>query len=88
MDAFIYDTMSIHKLWKQYESSTKANLEPFEEKIQDWAIGIRKGNDELKEQINDFLRQYKEEGKFDLLAEKYLADVKKDFDDLGIRFFF
>ncbi len=88
VDAFIYDTMSIHKLWRQYEGSTKANLEPFEEIIQDWAIGIKKGNDELKEEINNFLRQYKEEGKFDLLAEKYLADVKEDFDTLGIRFFF
>lgn len=87
-DAFIYDTMSIHKLWKQYESSTKANLEPFEENIQEWGIGLRKDDTELMKEVNNFLANYKSNGGFDKLSEKYLAEQKKDFENQGIDFFF
>lgn len=87
-DAFIYDQMTILKNWKQYPDSTKANLKPFQENPEAWGIGIKKGNEELLKKINEFIKEYKQNGGFDKLGEKYLKEQKKTFEDLGIPFFF
>lgn len=87
-DVFIYDQMSIYKAWQTNPDSTRANLEPFAATPENWGIGLRKGEDELKGKINDFIRTSKDNGFFSSLAEKYLSDMKAVFDELGIPFFF
>ncbi len=87
-DAFIYDQMTIYKNWQQYKDSTKANLNPIANNFENWGIGIRKNDDELKNQINKFLEDYKKNGGFEKLGDKYLSDQKKTFKELGIPFFF
>jgi polar amino acid transport system substrate-binding protein len=85
-DCFIYDQISVFQNWKKYEGTTRALLQPFEQ--EEWAMGIRKGNDELRQQINDFIKYFKQTGGFDQLGVKYLAENKKAFEDLGIPFYF
>jgi polar amino acid transport system substrate-binding protein len=85
-DCFIYDQISVFQNWKKYEDTTRALLQPFEK--EEWAMGIRKGNDELRQQINDFIKHFKQTGGFDQLGVKYLAENKKAFEDLGIPFYF
>ena len=51
-------------------------------------MGIRKGNDDLRMQINNFIKQFKASGGFEQLGDKYLGDNKKAFEDLGIPFYF
>lgn len=87
-DAFIYDQLTIHKNWKQYPQATKVNLQPFENKSQEWGIGMRKDNPELKEKINAFIDSFKAKGGFDKLADKHLKDEKETFKEMGIPFFF
>ncbi|WP_461204666.1 transporter substrate-binding domain-containing protein [Clostridium sp. DL1XJH146] len=87
-DAFIYDQMTIYKNWQNYPDSTRAVLEPFQEDFEYWGIAMRQGEDELKSEINQFLKEYKEKGEFEKLAEKYFTEMKKNFDDMGIPFFF
>lgn len=87
-DAFIYDQMTIYKNWKQYPDSTKVNLEPFGNDYEYWGIGLNKNQDELKGRINQFLKEFKENGGFDRLSGKYLKEQKKTFQDMGIPFFF
>lgn len=87
-DAFMYDQMTIYKNWKQNPDTTRALLAPFQEELEYWGIGLRKDDTQLKEQINAFLKEYKENGGFDELSVKYLAEQKKTFDELGIPFFF
>lgn len=70
-DAFIYDQFAIYRHQKKYPTETYALLEPIQK--EQWAIGIRKGNDALKAQVNAFLKQYKAEKKLDALAEKYIG---------------
>ena len=50
--------------------------------------GFEKANDDLRKQMNDFIKQFKETGGFEQLGEKYLGENKKAFDDLGIPFYF
>ena len=85
-DCFIYDQISVFQNWKKYEATTRAILQPFTE--EDWAMGIRKGNDALRTQINGFLKQFKESGGFDALGAKYFGENKKAFQELGIPFYF
>jgi polar amino acid transport system substrate-binding protein len=85
-DAFIYDQLSIYKNWIRQQDTTKAILDPFQK--ESWAVGLRKGNDTLRLQVNEFLAVFRAGGRFDDLADKHLADMKKVFDDLGYPFVF
>lgn len=84
--AFIYDQISIFKHWQQHQDTTTALLRPFQEEA--WAIGVRKGNDKLREQVNAFLADFRAHGGFDALGDKYLAEQKGAFRKLGIPFYF
>lgn len=84
-DAFIYDQMSTYQNWQRNKSTTRAILEPFQK--ESWAVGIGKGRDELKSQVNAFIRDYRAKGGFDQLGERYLKDMKDEFKRLGYSFF-
>jgi len=84
--AFIYDQMSIFSHWERHRDTTTAVLKPFQE--EDWAIGLRKGNNALKDQVNAFLKKYRAEGGFSRLGDKYLKAQKKAFEQLGVSFDF
>lgn len=81
-DAFIYDQLSIYTNWQKNLGTTKALLDTF--KKEDWAIGVRKGNVALREQINDFIRAYRASGALDKVEDKYLSQQKAAFKQLGI----
>ncbi|HWB59348.1 MAG TPA: transporter substrate-binding domain-containing protein [Chthoniobacteraceae bacterium] len=85
-DAFIYDQMSTYQNYKNNPDTTRAILTPIDE--ESWAIGIRKGNDALRTQVNQFLADYKAKGGFDALGDKYLAEQKAAFKKMGIPFYF
>lgn len=85
-DAFIYDQISIYQYWKQHEGKTRPILKPIREET--WAIGLRKSDEALREKVNEFLTGYREAGKFDELAERYMAEPKAAFEELGVPFIF
>ena len=86
-DAMIYDQITVYDTWKANEAATKVNLTPIDSKM-NWGVGIRKEDKELTEKVNAFIDEYKKNGGFDKLADKYLSDKKKTFEELGIPFFF
>jgi polar amino acid transport system substrate-binding protein len=86
VDAFAYDQMSVYRHWNKHPNDTRALLKPFREEF--WAVGVKKGNDALLQEVNQFLRSFREEGGFDELGEKWLAEEKKAFDALGYQFVF
>ncbi len=86
-DAMIYDQITVYDTWKANEATTKVNLSPIDSKM-NWGVGVRKEDKELTEKVNAFIDDYKKNGGFDKLADKYLSDKKKTFEELGIPFFF
>lgn len=84
--AFIYDQMSVFKHWQLHRDTTRAVLAPFQQ--EEWAVGLRKGDKELETQVNAFLRQFRAEGGFNRLAERYLKEQKQAFEQSGIPFYF
>ena len=85
-DAFIYDQMSIYQFAKKHPDTTRGLLEPFQK--ESWAIGIRKGNTDLENQVNAFLRDFKAKKGFDALGDKYLKEDKEAFKQMGFPFYF
>jgi polar amino acid transport system substrate-binding protein len=85
-DAFIYDSMSIYQHHKKHPTQTRAVLKPFKE--ESWAIALRKNDLKLLQQVNLFLKKYKEEGGLDKLGDKYFSEQKKEFKSLNIPFYF
>jgi polar amino acid transport system substrate-binding protein len=63
-----------------------ARLKPFKEEA--WAIGLRQGETELRARVNQFLTQFRADGGFERLGNRYLKEEKEAFQKLGIPFFF
>lgn len=84
-DAFIYDQMSTYQNWQRNKATTRAILEPFQK--ESWAVGIAKGNDELKGKVNAFIKDYRVKGGFEQLGDRYLKEMKDEFKRLGYPFF-
>lgn len=83
-DAFLYDQLSIYRYQKMNAVTTKALLKPFVE--ESWAVGIAKGNDDLKGKVNAFIEHFRKDGGFDKLGDQYLSDEKKTLKEMGIPF--
>ena len=84
--AFLYDQMSVFHHWQRNQETTEALLKPFQE--EDWAIGLRQGNEALRERVNAFLAAYRAEGGFQRLGDHYLKEQKAAFQKLGVPFDF
>lgn len=85
-DAFLYDQLSVYKHWQRNIKKTRAILTPFHK--ESFAIGIRKGNQQLLDQVNLFLKKFRAEGGFKQLTEKYLKKEQSYFQKLNIPFIF
>jgi polar amino acid transport system substrate-binding protein len=85
-DAFIYDQMSTFKNWQRNQDTTRALLKPFQE--ESWAIGIRKGNTELRQKVNGFLKEFRSRAGFEELGDRYLKEQKEAFRRMGYPFYF
>lgn len=84
-DAFIYDQFSIYSQWQRNKKTTKALLKPFYREY--WAIGIQKGDDQLKDKVNAFIKDFIKNKTINKLAENYMSEQLKEFEQLGIPLF-
>lgn len=84
--AFIYDQMSTYQNWKKNQDTTRALLNPFQQ--EKWGIALRKGDDQLKRQVNQFLKAFRESGGFERLGDAYLKEQKQAFKELKYPFYF
>lgn len=85
-DAFIFDQLSVFQQARRHPDTTRAVLRSFQR--ESWAIGINPASPELKAQVNDFLKRFREAGGFEELGETHLGDFQNAFRDLGIPFVF
>lgn len=85
-DAFVYDQFSVFQHARRNPDTTRALLQPFQKER--WAIGIRKGRTALVADINRFLAEFRASGGFERLGDRWLAEPKAGFAELGIPFVF
>ncbi len=86
-DGFLYDQLTIYRNNLANPDTTEAVFIPFQDP-EEWGIAVKKGDTELLDQLNAFIAQSKEDGEFDRLTEKYLAEEKKAFDEHSFKWFF
>lgn len=86
VDAWVYDQISIMNYHAQHPKETRAILEPLREEV--WAIGLRKGRDELKAAVNTALAEFREKGGFERLADEFMSAEKAMMEAEGIPFVF
>ncbi len=85
-DAFIYDQMSVFQNARRHPGKVRALLAPLQQ--ESWAVALRPQDTELLAQVNAFLGKFRQDGGFDELANRYLADEKAAFAAQGIPFVF
>lgn len=85
-DGFLYDQMSVWKHHQEHPVETVALLRPVQ--AESWAVALRPGDTELREQVNAFLKSFRASGGFDRLGNTYLKDQKEAFAKAGIPFYF
>lgn len=85
-DAFIYDQVSIYRHWQTHKDKTRPILKAI--RSETWAVGLRKNEPELLRQVNDFLADYRKQGRFNELAERYMKEEKATFEAMGVPFLF
>lgn len=86
-DGFLYDQLTIYRNNLANPDATEAIFIPFQDP-ESWGIAVQKGNTELLDQLNEFIAQSKEDGEFDRLTEKHLAEEKQAFDEHQFKWFF
>jgi polar amino acid transport system substrate-binding protein len=84
--AFIYDQMSIFQNAKRNPGTTRPLLAPLQQ--ESWAIALRPEDTDRRNQVNAFLRKFRNEGGFEALADRYLTEEKAAFAEQNIPFFF
>ena len=85
-DGFLYDQMSVWKHHQEHPIETIALLKPVQ--TESWAVALRPGDTELREQVNGFMKSFRASGGFDRLGNTYLKDQKEAFAKAGIPFYF
>jgi len=83
-DAFVYDTLSIHRHAARHADTTRALKDIVSE--ESWAVGIAKGNDTLLREVNAFLAGFRADGGFKVLADRWLREEQAIFEKAGIPF--
>ena len=85
-DGFLYDQMSVWKNQSEHPLETTAFLEPVQS--ESWAVGLRPGDMELRDQVNSFIKSFRASGGFERLGDLYLKNQKEAFAKAGIPFYF
>ncbi|MGI9256004.1 MAG: transporter substrate-binding domain-containing protein [Salinispira sp.] len=87
-DAFIYDALTVYESHQNHKDTTRINIANIPNTAGYWGAAVKKDNAELLNQVNAFIREYRANGGFSALGEKYLSGIKSVFDSDGIPFFF
>jgi polar amino acid transport system substrate-binding protein len=86
-DVFIYDPLSIIRHQSNYPDTTLAILDPLPN-TKGWGIAMRKGEDDLRSKVNEFIKKAKTDGTYDAIREEFLKDKVAEFEEYGLDFFF
>lgn len=86
VDAWVYDQVSVMNYHSRHPERTRALLAPLRE--ESWAVGLKKGREDLKSKVNETIARMKKEGAFAKLADQYLAKERDLMKAQGLPFVF
>lgn len=84
-DAFIIDAISASEFNMKYPNETEILWEPIEQsKI---CMGVKKGNEDLLKEANNFINNLKNSGVYAKLGEKYNKTIEESLPGQGLDFY-
>jgi len=86
VDAWVYDQVSVMNYHAQHPDRTRALLAPLREEV--WAVGLKKGREDLKAKVNETLAKMKKDGTFAKLADEFLSKERDMMKAQGLPFVF
>lgn len=87
VEAWVYDQISVMNYHAQHPTQTRALLKPLRE--EQWAVGMRRDEkEEMREAVNEALRQLRESGGFTSIADQYLSVERAFMEKQGLPFVF
>lgn len=86
VDAWVYDQVSVMNYHAKHAGRTRALLAPLREEV--WAVGLRKGRDDLKTLVDEVIGRMKADGSFAKLADQHLAKERDLMKAQGLPFVF
>jgi ABC-type amino acid transport substrate-binding protein len=86
VDAWVYDQVSVMNYHAKHAGRTRALLAPLREEV--WAVGLKKGRDDLKTLVDEVIGRMKADGSFSRLADQYLASERDMMKAQGLPFVF
>ena len=87
-DVFIYDPLTVFANHTNNPDTTRVILASIPGTDAGWGFAFNEDSDDLREQANAFIRQYRANGGFDALGDKWLSEIKAVFEEQGVPFFF
>lgn len=75
-DAFLYDQHSIERHHRAHPETTRALLEPLTD--EPYAMAVRLGDDRFVAWLNDFLRRFREDGRYARIYEAHFGYAPDD----------
>lgn len=88
LDVIITDLIPALKVYEQDPTKLRINPAPLSDDFEYWGIAVQKNNLELRDQINQFLQNYRESGKMKKLVDPYLKDIKSKLDEYDIPLYY
>ncbi len=82
-NAVIYDPLFVYETWQKNSDTTKPLFVPL--KITNVAAGIKKGNDEFRKQVNEFIAEIKANGTLKTISDQYIGDVNEALIEQGAK---
>ncbi len=86
VDAWVYDQVSVMNYHGKHPERTRALLAPLREEY--WAVGLKKGREDLKIIVNEAITSMKQDGSFARLADEFLAKERDLMKAQGLPFVF
>lgn len=87
-DAFIYDPLTTFSLQQKFTGSTRVNLENLPGTVGGWGVALKKGREDLRQGVNNFIADFRENGGFKRLEKKYLTELAAEFERADLPSFF
>jgi polar amino acid transport system substrate-binding protein len=86
VDAWVYDQVSVMNYHAKHPERTRALLAPVREEF--WAVGLKKGREDLKGVVNEAIAGMKQDGSFTRLTDQFLAKERDLMKAQGLAFVF
>lgn len=81
LDALVLEQLDVHRLAGESPDRLRAVLQPFRREPR--AFKVREEDGKLRDDLNEFIQDYREIGGFERLLERHIPEIQRDFQEAG-----